>query len=235
VSLRSPATGSIHASGSEITLIAETQNAIAPVNGVEFYANDGYLGADNRPPFEFTWRPSDGEHRVTALVNHANGVRTLSAEVRVVVGEQNAAPIAKPTPPATPAATASPTPTSEPVARPGGYGDADADGIADREEDRNGNGNPLDDDTDADGRPNFQDRDDDGDGVGTRDERSPAVRDTDGDGVPDHLDADDDNDGWATRYEGLMDSNGDGTPDYLDAGAHPPSVDTLLFLPIGRK
>lgn len=217
-----------------------------PPARVEFYAGDLLLGADAAAPYELTWRPAAGTHRIAAMARYANGAATLSAEVTVFVGDVSVAP--------TPVASVpSPGPTITPEPQPasllpGGYTDADADGVADLAEDVNANGNRLDDDSDGDGVPDFQDRDDDGDGLATRDELdlrrgasgAPVPRDTDTDGLPDYLDADDDNDGWPTQDESPDESpneppvedDDDETPAHLDDAVHPPLLDKDLFLPL---
>jgi chitinase len=87
-----PADGSVHASGTTITLAADATDADGSIARVEFYANGRLLGRVNRAPYTLAWSgAADGTYRMEAVAydnRKASATAAIGLEVRSVQDTQ---------------------------------------------------------------------------------------------------------------------------------------------------
>ena len=87
IQLTAPGPGFVSAAGSNVTLTVTTSAAESEVTTVEYYAGPTFLGEENKPPYNFTWKkPSDGAYLLTARATDARGLIGTLAPVRINVG-----------------------------------------------------------------------------------------------------------------------------------------------------
>ncbi|HET9977954.1 MAG TPA: Ig-like domain-containing protein [Burkholderiaceae bacterium] len=86
VGIREPASGTMLALGSNVTVSADAADPGGRVTKVEFYANGVKFGERTQAPYSVSWKPgSTGDHALVAAATDDAGARTTSAVTAVTV------------------------------------------------------------------------------------------------------------------------------------------------------
>ena len=93
IEITAPTNGTTAIEGDTIQINANASNpGGTPVNAVEFYINDVYIGKDTSAPYQFNWVSVEGTHLLTVREDHGSCYKTSSVPVQVIV-KKNASPV----------------------------------------------------------------------------------------------------------------------------------------------
>ena len=86
IEITAPTNGTTAIEGDTIQINANASNpGGTPVNAVEFYINDVYIGKDTSAPYQFNWVSVEGTHLLTVREDHGSCYKTSSVPVQVIV------------------------------------------------------------------------------------------------------------------------------------------------------
>lgn len=85
ISFARPQPGQRIRAGVPLEIGVDTTLLLGPAAGVEFLVDNQVIGIDTTSVYTWMWTPTPGPHTLSARLNYANRVRTLSAPLQVVV------------------------------------------------------------------------------------------------------------------------------------------------------
>ncbi|WP_105101653.1 glycosyl hydrolase family 18 protein [Microbulbifer pacificus] len=87
ISLTSPAHGSSHITGTDLTLSASASDSDGSVSKVEFFVDGSLIATDTSAPYSTQWTATLGNHTITAVATD-NDELTASAEADIEVADE---------------------------------------------------------------------------------------------------------------------------------------------------